>query len=129
MHAINKKMRADIVTMNTTLANVFLKTLSSQVHASFLQLRLCKPNIVFVDMFMWFVNHYRKTTAEDCKVNCQRMAANWHPANGFDTLVLHLITDTAFAGCTNFMMADCDIVNIGLRVIKRCGMYAKEYKA
>ncbi len=26
-------------------------------------------------------------------------------------------------------MADRDIANIGLRVIKRCGMYAEEYKA
>jgi hypothetical protein len=26
-------------------------------------------------------------------------------------------------------MADCDIVNIGLQVIKQCGLYAKEYKA
>jgi hypothetical protein len=129
MHAINKKMRADIVTMNTALANIFLKALSSQVHASFLQQRLCKSNIVFVDMFVWFVDHYRKTMAEDCKANRQRMAANWHPANGFDTLVLHLITDAAFAGCTNFMMANRDIVNIGLRVIKWCSMYAKEYKA
>jgi hypothetical protein len=26
-------------------------------------------------------------------------------------------------------MEERDIINIGLRVIKRCGMYAKEYKA
>jgi hypothetical protein len=36
-HAINKKTRVDIITMNTTLANVFLKALSLQVCASFLQ--------------------------------------------------------------------------------------------
>jgi hypothetical protein len=50
-HVINKKTRADIVTINTTLANIFLNALSSQVRASFLQWRLCKP-IIFVDMFV-----------------------------------------------------------------------------
>ncbi len=106
-HSIDKKTRADIVTMNTTLANIFLEALSSQVHASFLQLRLREPNIVFVDVFVfvdmcvWFVNHHRKTTAEDCKANRQRMAADWHPPEGFDTLVLRLFTGVAFAGCTN----------------------------
>jgi hypothetical protein len=68
-HTINKKTRADIATINTALANVFLKALSLQVHASFLQRHLCKPSIAFVDMSMWFVNHYGKTTPEDCKTN------------------------------------------------------------
>ncbi len=129
MHAIDKKMQADIVTMNTTLANIFLEALSLQVRASFLQWRLCKPNIVFVDMFVWFVNHYGKTMAEDCEANPKHMAANWHPANGYNTLVLCLFTCAAFAGCTSFTMADRDIVDIGLHIIKRCSMYAKEYKA
>jgi hypothetical protein len=57
------------------------------------------------------------------------MVAKWHPANGFDTLVLHLFTGAAFAGCTNFTMANRNIVDIGLHVIKQCSMYAKEYKA
>jgi hypothetical protein len=45
-HALDKKTRADIVTMNAALTNVFLDTLSSQVRASFQQRRLRKPNIV-----------------------------------------------------------------------------------
>jgi hypothetical protein len=100
-----------------------------QVHASFLQQRLCKTNIVFVDMFVWFADHYGKTMAEDCKANCQQMAANWHPADGFNTLVLRLFTGVVLAGCTNFMMAKHNIVDIDLHVIKQCGMYAEEYKA
>jgi hypothetical protein len=127
-HMIDNKTLSDIVTMNNSLANIFLKALSSKVRTSF-QLRcLCKPNILFVNMFVWVFDHYGKTTAEDCKANCQRMAANWHPTNNFDTLVLRLFTGTVFVGCTNFMMADRNIVNISLLVIKRCGMYAKEYK-
>jgi hypothetical protein len=52
----------------------------------------------------------------------------WHPADGFDTLALRLFTGAAYAGCMGYMMADRNIDDIGLRVIKRCGMYAKEYK-
>jgi hypothetical protein len=54
-HALNKKTRADTVTMNAALTDVFLDTLSLQVCASFQQRHLCKPNIVFVDVFEWFV--------------------------------------------------------------------------
>jgi hypothetical protein len=128
-HALDKKTRADIVTMNAALTDVFLNALSSQVCASFQQRRLCKPNILFVDMFEWFVGHHGKTTAKDCNTNRLHMAANWHPANGFDTLALHLFTGVAYAGCMGYTVADHDIVDISLRVIKRCGMYAKEYKA
>jgi hypothetical protein len=67
--------------------------------------------------------------AKDCNANRQRMAADWHPANDFDTLALRLFTSAAYAGCTGYTMADRDIVDIGLRVIKQCSMYAKEYKA
>jgi hypothetical protein len=122
-------MRADIVTMNAILTDVFLDPLSSQVHAAFQQRRLCKLNILFINMFMWFVDHYGKTMAEDCRANQQRIAADWHPANGFDALVLCIFTGTAFAGCTDYMMANHDIVNISLFVIKQCGLYTEEYKA
>jgi hypothetical protein len=129
MHVRDKKMRADIITMNTTLANVFLEAMSSQVHASFQQWHLCKLNIVFVDLFLWFVNQYGKTTAEDLEANQQCMAANCHPANRFNTLILRLFTKTAYASSAGFRMNDVDIVNIRLHIIKQCKMYGKEYKA
>jgi hypothetical protein len=77
-HALAKKTQADIITVNILLADIFLKCLSSQVLASFQQQHLRKPHIVFIDMFLWFVNHYGKTMSEDRKANHQRMAADWH---------------------------------------------------
>jgi hypothetical protein len=114
-HALDKKTRANIIMINTALANVFLDNLLSPVGASFQQQCLCKPNIVFIHMFVWFVDH---VTAEDCEANRQCMAVDWHPANGFDALVLRLFTGAAFAGCTNFTMANRDIIDIRLCVIK-----------
>jgi hypothetical protein len=78
-------------------------------------------------MFLWFVDHYNKMTAEDCKANRQQMAAGWHPAKTFNALILRLFTGAAFAGCTNYTMADRNIINIGLHIIKQYGLYAKEY--
>jgi hypothetical protein len=46
--ALDKKTRADIVTMNAALTDVFLDSLSSQVRASFQQRCLREPNIVFI---------------------------------------------------------------------------------
>jgi hypothetical protein len=71
-HARDKKTRSDIVTMNTALADVILEAMSSQVRASFQQRRLHKLNIVFLDLFLWFVEQYGKSTAKDRKANCQR---------------------------------------------------------
>ncbi len=128
-HTLNKKTSADIIPMNIALTDIFLDCLSSQVHTSFQQRCLNQPNIVFVEMFIWFVHHYCKTASKDRKANCQRMAANWHLVDGFDILVLRLFSGTVFTGCTGFLMNDCDIVNIGLHLIKRCGMYGEDYKA
>jgi hypothetical protein len=115
--------------MNTALADIFLEAMSVQVRASFQQCRLREPNIIFVDLFLWFVKQYGTTTAEDCKANRQHMAADWHPAEGFDALILRLFTGTAFASSAGCKMNDVDIVDIGLCIIKRCGMYGEEYKA
>jgi hypothetical protein len=70
-HSLDKKMRANIVTMNAALTNVFLDALLLQVCAAFQQRHLHKLNIVFVDMFSWFVNHYGKAMAKDCKAKWQ----------------------------------------------------------
>ncbi len=56
------------------------------------------------------------------------MAANWHLSNGFDHLVLLLFTGAAFASSTGYPMNNIDVLNIGLRIIKCCSMYTKEYK-
>jgi hypothetical protein len=86
-----------------------------------------EPNIIFVNLFLWFVEQYSKITAKDREATRQRMAADWHPTNGFDTLILCLFTGaTSSAGCK---MNDVGIVNIGLHIIKQCRMYSKEYKA
>jgi hypothetical protein len=103
-----------------------MHAVSVGVHAAFQQGRLHKPNIVFVNMFEWFAQHYGTTTAEDRDANCQRMAAGWHPGNGFNVLTLRLFTGAAYANATGYLIVDRGIVDIGIRVIKQCGLYAEE---
>ena len=127
-HAFDKKTRAEIITMNAALTHVFLNAVLVGVHAAFLQRRLCEPNIVFIDVFEQFAQHYDTTMAEDCHMNCQRMATDWHPSDGFDALALRLFPGTAYANATGYPIVDHDIIDIGICIIKRCGLYAEEYK-
>jgi hypothetical protein len=57
------------------------------------------------------------------------MAADWQPANGFEQLVTRLFLGVSYASAARYPMEEHNIIDIGLRVIKHCGMYAKEYKA
>ena len=56
------------------------------------------------------------------------MAADWHPSKGFEPLATRLFIGASYAIAARYPMRDYDIIDIGLRVIKRCGMYSKEYK-
>jgi hypothetical protein len=57
------------------------------------------------------------------------MAADWQPTNGFEQLVTRLFLGMSYASAARYPMEERDIIDISLRVIKCCGMYAKEYKA
>ena len=72
--------------MNAALVDVVLSLISAGVRASFEQICLRTPNIIFTDMIDWFVKKYGTTTPEDRDANRTRMAADWHPLEGFDAL-------------------------------------------
>jgi hypothetical protein len=57
------------------------------------------------------------------------MAADWQPTNGFEQLIMRLFLGTSYASAARYPMEEHDIMDISLRVIKRCGMYTEEYKA
>jgi hypothetical protein len=56
------------------------------------------------------------------------MAANWQPADGFEQLVMQLFLGASYASAARYPIEEGNIIDIGLRVIKRCGMYAEKYK-
>jgi hypothetical protein len=127
-HALARKMHADIVTMNAVLLDVFLAQLPKLICETYEPIRMKQPNTVFLHMFDWFIGKYGKTTTKDHKENQQRMAANWHPSDGFKPLRTHLFIGTLYASAACYPMEECNIIDIGLRVIKCCGMYSEEYK-
>jgi hypothetical protein len=71
---------------------------------------------------------YGMTTVKDHDANRLRMAANWHRADGFDALMLRLFTGTAYTNACRYPIANRDVIDISIRVIKRSGLYAEEYK-
>ncbi len=87
-----------------------------------------QPNTVFLNMFDWFIMKYGQTITEDCKANWQRMVATWHPSDGLEPLATRLFIGASYVSAARCPVDNCNVIDIGLRVIKRCGMYAKEYK-
>ncbi len=56
------------------------------------------------------------------------MAAAWHPSKGFEPLAMHLFIGASYASAACYPMDDQDVIDIGLHIIKHCGMYAEKYK-
>ncbi len=77
-------------------------------------------------MFDWFITKYGLTTTKDRKANRQRMAAPWHSSKGFEPLPMRLFIGASYTSGACYTIDDHDIIDIGLRVIKCCVMYAKE---
>ena len=87
------------------------------------------PNSVFREMFAWFVTKYGYTSAEDRATNRNAMGLEWHPSQGFELLVARLFCGATFANLARYPILDADIVDIGIRVLHRTGLFAEEYKA
>ncbi len=105
-------MRADIVTMNAALLDIFLAQLHKMICKTYEPICMKQPNTVFLHMFDWFIGKYGKTTTEDRKENQQRMAADWHPSDSFEPLMMHLFIGTLYASAARYSMEECDIIDI-----------------
>ena len=116
--------------MNLALANVFLANLSTAICGTYKPTWLKNPNTVFLHMFDWFIKKYGKTTTKDHEsktaADVRQMASHqWLQAPCNTT---HLFIGTSYTSATQYPMGDCNVIGIGLRVIKHCGMYSEEYK-
>jgi hypothetical protein len=86
--------------MNAAFSNVFLVKLPKAFCETYKPIRMKQPNTVFLHMFDWFINKYGKRTTEDCKEIRQKMAADWHPSNGFEPLAMRLFVGASYASAT-----------------------------
>ena len=68
-NARDRNTRADIVTMNAALSDVFLANLPNAICKTYEPIRVKQPNTVFLHMFDLFIAKYGKTTMKDCKEN------------------------------------------------------------
>jgi hypothetical protein len=127
-HACDQKTQADIVTMTAALSDVFLANLPEAVCETYKPIHMKQPNTVFLHMFDWFITKYGHTTTKDCEENWQRMAAIWHPSQGFEPLATRLFISASYASAARYPMDNRDVIDISLRIIKQCGLYDKEYK-
>ncbi len=88
-HALARKTRADIITMNAALLDVFLPNLPELICNGYNPICMGLPNAL--SSSICFSGSSKKngvTTAEEREENWQRMAADWQPAGGFEQLVM-----------------------------------------
>ena len=104
-HTRNQKIRADIITMNLALAFVFLVNVPKAFHKTYKPIRMKNLNTVFLYMF-------------DREANWQRMAIGCHSADGFEPLAPCLFIGASYAGAAQYLMRDCDVIDICLCIIK-----------
>jgi hypothetical protein len=128
-HTLAKKTRVDIDTMNAALSDEFLANLPKLIRNGYDPISMGSPNTVFLHIFDWFIKKYGITTAKEREENQQQMADDWQPTNGFEQLVIWLFLGMLYASAARYPMEECDIIDIGLPVIKCSRMYAEEYKA
>jgi hypothetical protein len=115
--------------MNVALSDVFLANLPKLIHEAYELILMKQLNTVFLHIFDWFITKYGRTTTEDCKENWQRMATSWHPSEGFEPFAMCLFIGASYASTARYSMDDHDVIDIGMRIIKHFGMYAREYKS
>jgi hypothetical protein len=111
--------------MNATLSNIIMANLPKAIHKTYRPIYMIEPNMVFLYMFYWFITKHGKATTKNCKVNWKRMAANLHPLDSYKPLAKCLFIGIG-ALPARYPMEAHDIIKIGLRILKRCGMYSKE---
>jgi hypothetical protein len=70
-HALAKKTRVDIVTMNAALLDVFLANLPKSICDGYNPICMGSPNTVFLHMFDWFIKKYGIMTTEEREENPQ----------------------------------------------------------
>ncbi len=113
--------------MNTALIDTLLTLIPTAFKILYEQERMMDPNVVFHQCFDWFVVKYGRTSAEDCKTNHTAMAANWHPSMEFEVLTLRLFLGVTFGSLSGHPITDNNTVDIGIHVLNRTGLFAKEY--
>jgi hypothetical protein len=89
--------------MNAALSNVFLANLPKAIRETCEPICIKQPNTVFLHIFDWFINKCGKTMTNDCEENQQKMAANWHPSDGFKPLPTRLFVGASY---TSLAIAD-----------------------
>jgi hypothetical protein len=113
-HTLAEKTRADIVTMNAALSDVFLANLPNLIHNGYNPICMGLLNTVFLYMFDWSIKKYGVMTAKEREENQQQMAADWQPTNSFEQLVTRLFLGALYASAARYPMEERNIIDIGL---------------
>jgi hypothetical protein len=126
LHTILIKTCNNIVNMNVAHINILLSPIPTAFKLLYEQERMMDPNAVFRQCFDWFIIKYGCTLAEDRETNWMVMAANWHLSMGFEVLTSRLFCGITFASLSGHPITDQEMVDIGVCVLNRTGLFPEE---
>ena len=115
--------------MTKALIERFLGLLATRIREAYqTSVLLAQPNATFIDVFRWFVDNYAYSTELDRTENRNRMLKDWHPNDGFDSLVNQIREGVLFASYADHELSDADIVDIATQVAMKSGIFNDAYK-
>ena len=113
--------------INKALNDTFLELCPAEYTKEFREQRISNPNSFFRDVFQQFLDLYGEADEHDRKENKERMEAEWHPNDGIQKLINQINTGREYAHFANQAIGDPEAVDIALRVLMHCGLFAVEY--
>ena len=123
-----KKLFIECKHMNKALTEEFLALVSSLYTKEFRAARIGNPNMSFRDVFQQFLTLYGESDENDRKLNKDRMEMDWHPNDGIQKLISNIADGIEYAHFARQAIPDAEAIDIGIRVIMRCGLFAHDYE-
>ena len=125
----NKVRHENCRHMNEALVERFLSLLLGSIRTQYLGAQFVKtPNAKFIEVYEWFVSKYAHSDEMDRADNRKRMLTDWHPNDGFETLVKQIQDGVLFAIYANKPFQDDEVVDMATQVAMKSGMFGECYK-
>lgn len=118
----------EVKNMNKALTEEFIALVAPVYTEEFRQNRISDPNLSFRDVFASFLMLYGEADENDRKNNKDRMEKDWHPNDGIQTLINQISSGIEYAHFAGQAITDMEAVDIGIRVIMKCGLFTHDYE-
>ena len=117
----------DTKNMNRALTNRFLSHLSAPILQAFQSFYTQNPNMVFGQVFQWFLERYGVSNETERHENCTCMEADWSFDEGVEILINQINMSLRYATYTQNAMGDRETADCAMRIVSRTIIFREAY--